>query len=715
MEHPELTTRIFVGGLGEKVTEEDLHKTFSSLGAVKDVEFVRTNGRDFAYIDFQPSSLKSVPKLFSSYNGCVWKGGRLRLEKAKEHYLVRLRREWEEDAADSRENTDELVADENKDLLRNAKPLTLEKKQLHIFFPRLRKVKSVPYSGTGKHKYSFQRVEVPSLPIHFCDCEEHSGSSEIAKVKQVSDIEEQAGNVNKEELDMMRSVMNKIFKREDKLCTERTNALPFDGVSPTKSGDGASSFECEDDVHFSEAESDQDNDIDNLVINMVNGGHTKSGLMENGSLDNVIQEPYLGKDQVSNVGSTQSMIKNHNEKNIDPFDISDRVSKKPRLVLSDRRNKNEFSASMPQKEGNPGIKRKELEGLLGAQPDEKRSSRRQKSSWKELVGETANSFSLSQILPAAGVTQNLPKSNFDPSSTTYSKRQKLKKQVGHRAINSECKGLVQDEAVQEKVCTGGPNEDTKKLIEQPRGKSSDFVPVGFPKDEIIFDKVSTDGPSIVAQIGSPSKESKTPGDVQSTDKKDGEIQSTDKNGDNSRTRGNHSWIQRSSWRELVGGMDNGSFSMSQILPNVTPSRQKPQSNHTTTAVNPFDKKQQNSSKQFTDEGVGKCDVLHDIITSSSTDMESAKNKETLVGLEAVTGTVEMKLEPEKLDISEASVGKNIAPSNKKRSIDTGIGEVCTFMRSSESEKELMKLRAALSGKHKKKNNEKKKLTATKQL
>lgn len=151
----------------------------------------------------------------------------------------------------------------------------------------------MPYSGTGKHKYSFQRIEVPSLPIHFCDCEEHSGSSEIAKVKQISDIEEQAGNVNKEELDMMRSVMNKIFKREDKLCTEHTNALPFDGVSPTKSSDCVSPIEREDDVPISEAESDQDNDIDNLVINMVNGGHTKSGLMENGSLENVIQVCYL--------------------------------------------------------------------------------------------------------------------------------------------------------------------------------------------------------------------------------------------------------------------------------------------------------------------------------------------------------------------------------------------------------------------------------------
>ncbi|KAK9274752.1 hypothetical protein L1049_022004 [Liquidambar formosana] len=89
------TSRIFVGGLGGNVSGNDLVKIFSSLGTVKAVDIVRTKGRSFAYLDFLPSSLKSLPKLFSTYNGCVWKGGRLRLEKAKEHYLVRLRREWD--------------------------------------------------------------------------------------------------------------------------------------------------------------------------------------------------------------------------------------------------------------------------------------------------------------------------------------------------------------------------------------------------------------------------------------------------------------------------------------------------------------------------------------------------------------------------------------------------------------------------------------------
>lgn len=59
-------TRIYVGGLGEKVTDDNLAKVFSSLGEVKAVDIVRTKGRSFGYVDFFPSSHKSLSKLFST-------------------------------------------------------------------------------------------------------------------------------------------------------------------------------------------------------------------------------------------------------------------------------------------------------------------------------------------------------------------------------------------------------------------------------------------------------------------------------------------------------------------------------------------------------------------------------------------------------------------------------------------------------------------------
>lgn len=76
----------------------------------------------------------------------MWKGGRLKLEKAKEHYLLRLKREWEEDAKLSNDSqNNKVVAVENpypseklsKFLVRNSE------KQIHIFFPKLRKASTL--------------------------------------------------------------------------------------------------------------------------------------------------------------------------------------------------------------------------------------------------------------------------------------------------------------------------------------------------------------------------------------------------------------------------------------------------------------------------------------------------------------------------------------------------------------------------------------------
>ncbi|KAF5181207.1 RNA-binding (RRM/RBD/RNP motifs) family protein [Thalictrum thalictroides] len=465
------TKRIFIGGLGEKVSEEDIQKTFSSLGTIKGIQFVRTNGRSFAYLDFKPSSDKSLSKLFSSYNGCIWKGGRLRLEKAKEHYMVRLRREWEEDTELAHKENDEVDANENKDaneikdettkipssikFLNKSKLLNLEKKQLQIFVPKLRKVKSMPYSGTGKHKYSFQRVEVPSLPIHFCDCEEHCGSSDLPKAKHTSDFEDQTGNVNDEELDMMRSVMDKILKREGNASTEISNVrVPTEEESPNQS-----------DAPSNESEAGQDSDADNLVINIVSGGNARLHIMEKGRLKS---EPNPAKHRSSSAGSTENKFKAQKEKNNVSVNFLDPISKKkPRLLPSDDSNRNEFSSTMPQMKENPENCIDESRGSIVAQPDKKISkqqfatgktvggqSRVQNSSWRELVREIGNSsFSISHILPdIASRRQNLQ--NYDSLSIVNandSKRTSTKQFTSelteNRSNDVGNRGIVHDKVI----------------------------------------------------------------------------------------------------------------------------------------------------------------------------------------------------------------------------------------------------------------------------
>lgn len=59
--------RIYVGGLGVTVAENEVSRIFESVGGVVEgVDLVRTKGRSFAYVDFLPSSDKSMSKLFGT-------------------------------------------------------------------------------------------------------------------------------------------------------------------------------------------------------------------------------------------------------------------------------------------------------------------------------------------------------------------------------------------------------------------------------------------------------------------------------------------------------------------------------------------------------------------------------------------------------------------------------------------------------------------------
>ncbi|KAI5017489.1 hypothetical protein ZWY2020_042377 [Hordeum vulgare] len=83
-------------------------------------------------------------KLFSTYNGCKWKGGKLKLEKAKEHYLVQLKREWVQEAAAAAIAAQEMPAKDDMDKQeekekRKMEKHALETSKVNIYFPRLRK------------------------------------------------------------------------------------------------------------------------------------------------------------------------------------------------------------------------------------------------------------------------------------------------------------------------------------------------------------------------------------------------------------------------------------------------------------------------------------------------------------------------------------------------------------------------------------------------
>lgn len=152
-------------------------------------------------------------------------------------------------------------------------------------------VKSLPFRGTGKHKYSFQRVEVPSLPVHFCDCPEHNNPTETPKVtrvhekinneginsknrffpskfegiqssreSQVHDSEIQDGGMNDDEINIMNSVMKKLLDRKTaKPERKDVHDLPKDDI-PT--------FESQENKIEIDEETDDEDDDDDIKINV---------------------------------------------------------------------------------------------------------------------------------------------------------------------------------------------------------------------------------------------------------------------------------------------------------------------------------------------------------------------------------------------------------------------------------------------------------------
>lgn len=574
--------RIFVGGLGGSVTAGDIHKTFSSLGTVNTVEFVRSKGRSFAYMEFSPSSQNSLPKLFSTYNGCAWKGGKLRLEKAKEHYLVRLTREWAEDAQSLNKTTCDDV-DPNAVLPSSDHPkkiLNSEMMPLRLFFPRLKKVKSLPFKGTGKHKYSFQRVEVPPLPIHFCDCEEHFDHSLTVKRVEGSDPEKTNVGINDEEISIMNSVMNKLLERKD-----NEKAAITDTESPNKKD---SSNEFDNGASYVST----DTEDDNIVTNMVTRPNNISVLTRSQKQGPSTTDQIAG--QLSKGWPAQNKLRDHKHETAPSSTTSTSNKKRKKTDLVSSITPITDSARLPE--------------LL---PTESRSGSK-KPLWREVLGNSDDaSFSISKILPDLGSStkqeQSNPKLNSDGSKN---------------------QNLVKEEKVLEETLEAQVT-NTNEVLEE----TLEAQPTNTNEVKAVHSKPNK-GPS---------------------------------------------WLQKSSWTELVG-QKNSSFSISNILPSVHFENEKSE------AIGVFDANSQSKQIDLGNKGNGG-------------PKEVGKQ-----GFIIAPNAIESAIERVGNEVFAPKLVKNSHSEIKKTNPGVKIGEVCPFMRNEASEREWAKLKASLSGSLKKKAN-----------
>ncbi|KAL5769095.1 hypothetical protein ACOSQ2_015878 [Xanthoceras sorbifolium] len=561
-------TRIYVGGLGEKVTSDELSNIFSSLGKVESVEIVRTKSRSFAYLDFCPSHHKSLSKLFSTYNGCVWKGGKLRLEKAKEHYLERLKREWSSSAAAAAAaaattTTNQSSTHENPTSKSNKLLHSQNNNMLKIYFPRLCKLKSLPFSGTGKHKYSFQRVEAPPLPTYFCDCEEHSIPSDTAEGKQIHDLEAQAGVMNEEELNIMNSVMNKLFERENV-----SNAAP----SETALIDGG----------HAESEADEDNLITN-VVSRGNNGMAFSRCQQKTTILRKSQKLTPSETQTSKDRSIQNLPK------VQKVNISSLTKKRKSLVIEEGID-HESASTKPVGDVNMQTRPDKSRKLLQAQPAETQLGSKQsntnhswsqKMSWRRLVGDKDNSiFSVSNILPAFTPTKEVDNAlesiedmQFDVNEVdeddlivnVVSKKNNRMALPGRQEqetvstphqrstfneIQTSINGHVQSVPKVRKKSTATPNKKRKSLL---NGESD--------RKELLFASPEVDG-----TLQTDTNESGMPTGAQAEPESLVKQSITD-----------HSWSQKSSPVIRVGDKGNDAFSVSNMLTYISANEGQPTS------------------------------------------------------------------------------------------------------------------------------------------
>ncbi|KAK9699720.1 hypothetical protein RND81_08G191800 [Saponaria officinalis] len=732
MEDEATKTRLFVGGLGDKVTEDDIKNTFSKLGVVHSVDIIRTKGRSFAYINFFPSSPNSLPKLFSTYNGCAWKGGKLKLEKAKEHYTDRLKREWAEEAElkngehISHGEVDASIADSSEP----QNSLDLKNMEIRVFFPKLRKVKPLPLSGTGKHKYSFRRLEAPPNPVHFCDCPEHSVLVETRTVTRANDSRIRKGGINKKENNMMNSVMNRFVSREknhmeDKIHDSviQDSGMNDDEISMMDSvmkklldkgalkNNGKNVHNSlEKTVLTSEIQEetvrtddiDDGTDDDDIQINAV--ARQSFSFFPSRSLE---RQKSLPHEETNDVDDETNDIDDETEDDDDDDDIQinavgGRNKRQTSLAnemarLNERRNRDDLAhqtkpgfldqnvESLKRRRNSVidansddlaysvhpkiQVKKSEENTTVNIQPEPEPEPKRlktngmwsQKSAWKQLVGDgSSSSFTLSQITPGKGANHEKKPKLRKKAPLGVKKGKKTVRFALETPIDSmEHEQVDKFEETDDKSSQHGTKGKKVPQVEPEELKLSDETPIGKEEDEVVNNSV---------QIG------------QST-------QHDEKNEPSvavAQTPRGSSWLQRSSWTQLVGGSNNNSFSISQILPTDLLQRQKSEKpdefgSFSTISTGSFFKEPRTSETGSDGSGGSKS------------------------GLDATEKYVQGASAPRDIEMSEAS---DMEPKKTTSVLRRGveISESCPFMRNADSVKDWMTAKTAMSNSLKKMKN-----------
>ncbi|KAF8035074.1 hypothetical protein BT93_C1184 [Corymbia citriodora subsp. variegata] len=579
----------------------------------------------------------------------------------------------EEDAEQNIAPSDALNEEKDPAAPLKAKNFLDKEKHLHIFFPRLKKVKTLPFRGTGKHKYSFQKVEVPPLPKHFCDCEEHSDLSHSLKVKKTHELDSQGdGGLNAEELDMMNSVMNKLFQREAGLLAAGSGNELIKDEKISSAGLPEPQLE--------EEKVDHDGDDDNLVINIVTGvgdGIT-GGHIGNFSMN---QESKSHKRQTSGDGPAQNRL------SIKKRDGAWPNKENKSLAHGDGARKEPFLSTNGQNDGLP-IDTEVSRNSHKLQPvvSESRTQNlmnhplwSQKSSWKKLLGEGNEfAFSVSHVLSGGGTSreEQLLSNNLNVLNSVDCENQHSDDQHDH----------VEDETNE-----SAKLEDTTESESAIQKKSSAKI-VGTLGDEQLLSNDS----NVLSSVDRKNQhdddqhelaKDKTNESAKLEDTTESEFAIQNKS--SAKMGRGSSWLHKSSWTQLVTDNKSKSFSISLIKPALNSERELP-------ADNIAESKQHDESIQ---DGSNGLIVETEEPSSAAFDLSEASQvmERNLPQLEGSEGALNFSL----LTVQNRNKAA-AASSMEERRVSApnqpviGVDRECSFMRSDASVRDWANSKAALT-------------------
>lgn len=309
----------------------------------------------------------------------------------------------------------------------------------------------------------------------------------------------------------------------------------------------------------------------------------------------------------------------------------------------------------------------------------------QKSSWRDLVGGMGkSSFSITSVLPGtSSLLPTKPKSN-DSATDTLIEAKKTKVHPARKI--SKTSPAIQDPGLEkaktERGQKAGPVDASQVIADQ---KPHLELPVKITENELIAilpQNTSSDGQSPEAEISV-----EPPVDKGQAERSTIATQSTK----------GQSWLQKSSWKDLVGGMEGGSFSITNVVPGIS-------SLHTTQPKSIDSLTEGKKIKAQPDRRIPKTSPA-----AQDPPLAKASDRETSITLPAIGDSLLGKAPADggmlgKRDHIQAhTVGdeqREAQKSSEQEASSTrpevGTSEVCTFMRSDESLKQWAQAKAALS-------------------